>query len=32
MDTLRMMGAKPHGEKVNLGEGALNPNNLDNQQ
>jgi NADH-quinone oxidoreductase subunit G len=32
MDTLRMIGAKPHGEKVNLGEGALNPNNLDNQK
>lgn len=25
--TLRMMGAKPHGEKVELGEGALDPNN-----
>ena len=31
MDTLRMMGAQPHGQKVNLGEGALNPNNIDNQ-
>lgn len=26
-DTLRMMGAKPHGTKVELGEGALDPNN-----
>lgn len=31
MDTLKMMGAQPHGQKVNLGEGALNPNNIDNQ-
>jgi NADH-quinone oxidoreductase subunit G len=27
LDTLRMLGGKPHGEKVNLGIGALDPNN-----
>jgi NADH-quinone oxidoreductase subunit G len=31
MDTLRMLGGKPHGEKVDLGIGALDPNNQHKQ-
>jgi hypothetical protein len=26
-DTIKMMGGKPHGAKVELGTGALDPNN-----